>query len=104
MFMLCIAQVGAVAGAVPAVIWVYWSGEPGWGNFLLVWRWSSHAGQRPAPGAHPHGRRPAAAADLRRRHRRLLAFGLVGIFVGPVILAVGYTLLEAWIDDGLGKA
>jgi predicted PurR-regulated permease PerM len=29
----------------------------------------------------------------------LLAFGLVGIFVGPVVLAVAYTLLQAWIDD-----
>jgi predicted PurR-regulated permease PerM len=29
----------------------------------------------------------------------LFAFGLVGIFVGPVMLAVGYTLLEAWMAD-----
>jgi len=29
----------------------------------------------------------------------LLAFGLVGIFLGPTILAVGYTLLGAWIDE-----
>ena len=28
----------------------------------------------------------------------LLAFGLIGIFVGPVVLAVSYTLLGAWID------
>ena len=29
----------------------------------------------------------------------LFAFGLVGIFVGPVVLAVAWTLLEAWIGD-----
>lgn len=29
----------------------------------------------------------------------LVAFGLVGIFVGPVILAVGHTLLEAWVVE-----
>jgi len=29
----------------------------------------------------------------------MLAFGLVGLFVGPVILAVGYTLLDAWIKE-----
>jgi len=29
----------------------------------------------------------------------LLAFGLVGIFVGPVVLAVGYTLLEHWMAE-----
>jgi predicted PurR-regulated permease PerM len=29
----------------------------------------------------------------------LLAMGLVGLFVGPVILAVAYRLLGAWIDE-----
>jgi predicted PurR-regulated permease PerM len=28
----------------------------------------------------------------------LFAFGLVGLFVGPVILAVTYTLLVAWVQ------
>jgi predicted PurR-regulated permease PerM len=27
----------------------------------------------------------------------LLAFGLVGLFVGPVVLAVAYTLLDDWM-------
>jgi ABC-type Zn2+ transport system substrate-binding protein/surface adhesin len=30
----------------------------------------------------------------------VFAFGLVGIFVGPVVLAVAWTLLEAWLGDG----
>jgi predicted PurR-regulated permease PerM len=34
----------------------------------------------------------------------MLGFGLIGIFVGPVALAVTYTLLLAWIEDALGKA
>jgi predicted PurR-regulated permease PerM len=34
----------------------------------------------------------------------LLAFGLVGIFVGPVVLAVAYTLLDSWVEDGLREA
>ena len=29
----------------------------------------------------------------------LIAFGLLGIFVGPTVLAVAYTLLNAWIDE-----
>jgi predicted PurR-regulated permease PerM len=29
----------------------------------------------------------------------LLATGLLGIFIGPTVLAVGYTLLNAWMDD-----
>jgi predicted PurR-regulated permease PerM len=29
----------------------------------------------------------------------LIAFGLLGIFVGPVVLATGYTLLNAWMGE-----
>ena len=29
----------------------------------------------------------------------LMAFGLVGIFVGPVVLGVSYMLLEAWVRE-----
>ena len=27
----------------------------------------------------------------------LMVFGIIGLFVGPVVLAVTYTLLDAWI-------
>ena len=33
----------------------------------------------------------------------MLGFGLIGIFVGPVVLAVTYTLMLAWIEDELGS-
>ena len=29
-------------------------------------------------------------------------FGLIGLFIGPVVLAVTWTLLQAWIADALG--
>jgi predicted PurR-regulated permease PerM len=29
----------------------------------------------------------------------VLAFGIVGLFVGPVLLAVSWTLLGTWIGD-----
>jgi predicted PurR-regulated permease PerM len=30
----------------------------------------------------------------------LIAFGLLGIFVGPTVLATAYTLLQAWLAEG----
>jgi predicted PurR-regulated permease PerM len=30
----------------------------------------------------------------------LTAFGLIGIFLGPTVLAVAYTLLDAWTAEG----
>ncbi|MGL5565738.1 MAG: AI-2E family transporter YdiK, partial [Plesiomonas sp.] len=29
----------------------------------------------------------------------LLTMGIIGLFIGPVVLAVGYTLLDAWIKE-----
>lgn len=29
----------------------------------------------------------------------LTAFGLVGIFIGPMILSVTYTLMKSWLSD-----
>jgi predicted PurR-regulated permease PerM len=34
----------------------------------------------------------------------LLAFGLVGLFVGPVVLAVAYTLLDDWTHAATSPA
>lgn len=33
-----------------------------------------------------------------------VAFGIVGIFVGPVVLAVAYTLLDDWVGTGSGPS
>ena len=30
----------------------------------------------------------------------LISFGVIGLFVGPVVLAATYTLINAWIDEG----
>ena len=100
MFMLCIAQVGPVLVLLPAVGWLYWSDSTGWGTFLLVWTIFV--------GAIDNFLRPfliKQGADLPLLLifagviGGLLSFGLVGIFVGPVVLAVAYTLVDAWVQD-----
>ena len=101
MFMLCIAQIGALPILVPAAIWAFWSGATGWGVFLVVWS--------VVVGTLDNFLRPLLirlGADLPLLLifagviGGLFAFGLVGIFVGPVLLAVAYTLLETFLDDG----
>ena len=34
----------------------------------------------------------------------LIAFGIVGLFIGPVILAVTYTLLKAWTSESTSES
>jgi len=100
MFMLCIGQFGPLPVLVPVVIWLYWSGQSGWGTFLLVWTivvGSLDNILRPIlirKGAHL-----PLLLLLAGVIGGLIAFGLVGIFLGPVVLAVGYTLLQSWMAE-----
>ena len=105
MLMLCIAQVGPGLILFPAVGWLFWMGDMGWAVFLLVWS--------VIVVMLDNFLRPALikkGADLPLLLifagviGGMIGFGLIGIFVGPVVLAVTYTLLEAWVGDGLGHA
>lgn len=100
MLMLCIAQLGPSLILFPAVGWLFWTGDTGWASFLLVWSL--------IVGTMDNFLRPMLirkGADLPLLLifagviGGMLGFGLIGLFVGPVVLAVTYTLLEAWVAD-----
>lgn len=92
------AQLGPMPVLLPAVAWLYWQGDVGWGTALLVW--SGFV------GVIDNWLRPALirrGADLPMMLvfvgviGGLVAFGVVGLFIGPVVLAVAYRLFDAWI-------
>ena len=100
MFMLCIAQLGPLPVLVPAVIWLYWSGESVWGTVLVVWSiLLSTADSVVRPLLIRMGAHLPVSLLLAGVIGGLIAFGLVGIFLGPVVLAVGYTLLLSWMAE-----
>ena len=86
---------------VPAVIWLYWSGATLWGTVLLIWTI--------AVGPLDNILRPILirkGADLPLLLifagviGGLVAFGIIGLFVGPIVLAVSYALLGEWMREG----
>jgi predicted PurR-regulated permease PerM len=99
MFLLAVAQIGAVPILVLATIWLFWNDSPGWGTFLIV--------VTVIAGALDNVLRPLlikqGAADLPLLLifigviGGLVAFGLIGIFIGPLVLAVAHTLVRAWL-------
>jgi predicted PurR-regulated permease PerM len=98
-FMLCIAQIGPGLVLIPAVVWLYWSGQPGWGTVLLVWSIiviGIDNVVRPLLMRKVHLPLVLLLAGV---IGGLIAFGLVGVFLGPVVLAVAYTLLLVWLDE-----
>ena len=101
MLMLCIAQLGPGLVMFPAVAWLYWSGDNSWATFLLLW--SSVVVTMDnfvRPALIKRGADLPLLLIFAGVIGGLIAFGLVGIFAGPVLLAVSYTLLDAWVGDG----
>lgn len=105
MLVLCLAQLGPILVLLPATLWMYSTGDSVWGTVLLVWT--------VLVGTMDNFLRPILikkGADLPLLLifagviGGLLSFGAIGIFVGPVVLAVAYRLVQAWVlqSDGLG--
>lgn len=99
-FMLCIAQIGAGLVMFAAVGWLFWSGDTGWGVFLLVWSVIvTTMDNFIRPFLIKQGADLPIVLIFAGVIGGLLGFGLVGIFIGPVVLAVAYTLLDAWVKS-----
>lgn len=99
-FLLCVAQLGPLIILVPAVIWLYWSGETTYGTVLLVWTAiviTMDGVLRPF--LIKMGADLPMLLILAGVIGGLLSFGLIGLFIGPVLLAVSFRLLQAWIDE-----
>jgi predicted PurR-regulated permease PerM len=99
-FLLGIAQLGPLPIMVPAIAWLYWTDQHVWGTVLLVLAIPI--------GALDNVLRPI----LIRRGVQLpmlliiagvigglIGFGVMGLFVGPVLLAASYTLIKSWVAE-----
>ena len=97
-FICCLAQLGPVPVMIPAAVWLFWTDQAAWGIALVVWALFL--------GTIDNVIRPLLmkkGADLPMLlvfagvTGGLMVFGIIGLFVGPVVLAVTYTLLDAWV-------
>ena len=100
MFVLCLAQLGPLLVLLPAVIWLYWQGHSVLGTVLLVWMIVvSSLDNLLRPLLIRRGADLPLLLIIAGVIGGLIAFGFVGIFIGPVVLAVAHTLLEAWTTE-----
>lgn len=101
MFVAAVAQIGAAPVMFCAVAWLYWSGQHGWGTFLLVVSiFVATLDNVLRPFLIKKGADLPLLLIFIGVIGGLVAFGLIGIFVGPVVLAVAHTLTNAWIERG----
>lgn len=100
MLILCVAQLGPSPVLVPAAIWLFWRGHVWQGTVLAVFAvLAISLDNFVRPVLIRRGANLPILLILAGVIGGLLGFGMVGLFIGPVVLALAWTLIHAWIDD-----
>ncbi len=101
MLILCISQVGPWLVLIPADIWLFYSGHNVAGSLFAVWAIVvGTINNFLQPVLIRKGVDLPMILILTGVIGGLIGFGIIGLFIGPVILAVTFTLLRAWMGRG----
>ncbi|MBF8671100.1 AI-2E family transporter [Pseudomonas putida] len=97
-FMLSLIPMGPPLAWVPATGWLVWKGEYGMAVFLGIWGTFIISGVDNVlkPYLISRGGNLPLVIVLLGVFGGLIAFGFIGLFIGPTLLAVGYSLLLDW--------
>ena len=99
-FLFCVAQVGPALIMFPAVIWMYSTGQTGKATLFLLWTLVCVTMDNILrPILIKRGADLPLPLVFLGVIGGLIGLGLIGIFVGPVVLAVTYTLLIWWVTE-----
>ena len=95
---LAVLPIGAPLVWIPASLWLMGTGHLGWGIFLLIYGVVAVSGADSVirPWFIARGAQLPFLLTVLGVLGGALAFGLLGIFLGPVLLGIGYTLVNEW--------
>jgi predicted PurR-regulated permease PerM len=81
----------------PAAIWLFHQGSTGWGIFTLIWGLGvANIDNVVKPWLISQGSDMPFILIFFGVLGGALAFGFIGVFLGPTLLAVGFRLVEEW--------
>jgi predicted PurR-regulated permease PerM len=96
-FISVVPAVGTALVWVPAAFWLFHQGSTGWGIFMLIWGAGvASIDNIVKPWLISQGSDMPFVMIFFGVIGGALAFGFIGIFLGPTLLAVGFRLVEAW--------
>jgi predicted PurR-regulated permease PerM len=97
-FVASMAPIGPPVVWGGAALWLFSQGRTGWGIFMIVWGVLviSSVDNVVRPLLISRGSSLPFLLTLLGVLGGVLAFGFVGIFIGPTLLAVGYSLMSDW--------
>jgi predicted PurR-regulated permease PerM len=94
-FFMSVLPVGPPLVWIPTAVWLFSKGSIGWGIFMLCWGMLvSSVDNVIKPMIISQGSRMPFVLILLGVLGGAIAFGLIGVFLGPTLLAVGFRLLE----------
>lgn len=95
-FLLALIPGGPPFVWIPATLWLFHEGHAGWGLFMSIWGLLGISGVDNVvrPYLISRGSNLPFIVVLLGVIGGLLAFGFIGIFLGPVLLAVGYAVIR----------
>lgn len=103
-FFLSVLPIGAPLIWIPATAWLFYSGDIGWGIFMGLWGFFVVSGVDNFLKPILIGQ--ASALPLLLVFLGILggafAFGFLGVFIGPTLLAVVFTLVGEWSHQEAG--
>lgn len=104
-FMLSLIPMGPPLVWAPAVAWLFWQQDYGMAIFLLVWGFLviSSVDNFLKPYLISRGGNLPLVVVLMGVFGGLFAFGFMGLFLGPTLLAVAYSLVSDWIASNQPK-
>jgi predicted PurR-regulated permease PerM len=96
-FFLSVVPMGPPLVWIPAALWLFNQGSTGWGIFMIVWGVAvSSIDNVVKPWLISQGSDMPFILIFFGVLGGALAFGFIGVFIGPTLLAVGYRLVEGW--------
>lgn len=97
--MLSLVPVGPPLVWGGAAVWLFYQGTVGWGIFMLLWGFFliSSVDNVVKPMLISHSSKLPFILIAFGVLGGVLAFGFVGIFIGPTLLAVGLGLIKEWV-------
>ena len=97
-FVLSLVPMGPPLIWAPAALWLFYTGETGWAIFMALWGFFvvSSIDNIIKPWLISRENRLPILLVFLGVIGGLIAFGFIGIFLGPTLLAVGFTLFQQW--------
>jgi predicted PurR-regulated permease PerM len=98
-FVSVVPILGTALVWVPAALWLFHEGSTGWGIFMLIWGLGvANIDNVLKPWLISQGSNMPFILIFFGVLGGAAAFGFIGVFLGPTLLAVGFRVVEEWVS------